>query len=159
MLTCGLDLTGIAEAETQQDFMDVLDKDVIEPLTALKVRQDRVFCTGILLYFRFDLKFRCSVPNPFKCKREQILHTADPCSLHSRWHDSFSFVLNHLTPFQFVVVCLFLFDCMYLINVAILYKYQPCMPRTIYPVVLFYPFPVCSLALARLALILSRVLD
>jgi hypothetical protein len=47
MLTCGLDLTGIAEAETQQDFMDVLDKDVIEPLTALKVRQDRVFCTGI----------------------------------------------------------------------------------------------------------------
>jgi hypothetical protein len=38
MLTCGLDLTGIAEAETQQDFMDVLDKDVIEPLTALKVK-------------------------------------------------------------------------------------------------------------------------
>jgi hypothetical protein len=87
-----------------------------------------------VLYFRFDLKFRRSVPNPFKCKREQILHTADPCSLHSRRRDSFSFVLNRPTPFRFVVVCLFLFDCMYLINVAILYKYQPCMPRTIYPV-------------------------
>jgi hypothetical protein len=74
------------------------------------------------------------VPNPFKCKREQILHTADPFSLHSRRRDSFSFVLNRPTPFRFVVVCLFLFDCMYLINVAILYKYQPCMPRTIYPV-------------------------
>jgi hypothetical protein len=33
---------------------------------------------------------------------------------------------------------------MYLINVAILYKYQPCMPRTIYPVA--FPF-VCVLTL------------
>jgi hypothetical protein len=33
---------------------------------------------------------------------------------------------------------------MYLINVAILYKYQPCMPQTIYPVA--FPF-VCVLTL------------
>ena len=36
-LTCGPDFTGIAEANTQQAFMDILDKDVIEPLTTLKV--------------------------------------------------------------------------------------------------------------------------
>ncbi len=28
--------TSIAEANTQQDFVNILDKDVIEPLTALK---------------------------------------------------------------------------------------------------------------------------
>jgi hypothetical protein len=88
----------------------------------------------------------------YKCKRKQILHTAVPCSFHSRWRDSFSFVLNRPTPFRFVVVCLFLFDCMYLINVAILYKYQLCVPRTIYPVVLFHPsaLPSLSLDLSRL---------
>ena len=42
-LTCGPDFTGIAEANTQQAFMDILDKDVIEPLTTLKVRLDRVY--------------------------------------------------------------------------------------------------------------------
>jgi hypothetical protein len=45
---------------------------------------------------------------------------------------------------------------MYLINVAILYKYQSCMPRTIYPVafpsvcVLTLNFP-CSLSLVSLS--------
>ena len=43
-LNCGLPFTSIAEADTQQTFMDILDKDVIEPLTTFKVRQDRVFC-------------------------------------------------------------------------------------------------------------------
>jgi hypothetical protein len=44
MLTCSLELTSIVEADTQQAFMDILDKDVIEPLTTLKVRQERVLC-------------------------------------------------------------------------------------------------------------------
>ena len=39
MLTCGLELTSITEANTQQAFMDILGKDVIEPLTNLKVGQ------------------------------------------------------------------------------------------------------------------------
>ena len=47
-LNCGQELTGIAEANTQQTFMDILDKDVIGPLTTLKVRQGCVFCTEIL---------------------------------------------------------------------------------------------------------------
>ena len=46
-LSCGLELTSIAEADTQQTFMDILDKDVIEPLTMLKVRQDHIFCGEI----------------------------------------------------------------------------------------------------------------
>ena len=46
-LNGGLELTGIAEADTRQAFMDILDKDVIEPLTGMKVRQDRAFYVGI----------------------------------------------------------------------------------------------------------------
>ena len=37
-LICGLEFRGIAEADTRQVFMDILDKDVNEPLAALKVR-------------------------------------------------------------------------------------------------------------------------
>ena len=34
--------TAIAEADTQQTFVDILDKDVIEPLAALKVSQEYI---------------------------------------------------------------------------------------------------------------------
>jgi hypothetical protein len=47
---------------------------------------------------------------------------------------------------------------MYLINVAILYKYQPCMPRTIYPVVFFFHLSVCFLVLS-LPLSLEFLID
>ena len=36
-----LELTGVAEASTQQTFVDMLDKDVIKPLEILKVSQAR----------------------------------------------------------------------------------------------------------------------
>ena len=38
--SCGLRLTGIAEANTQQAFLDVLDNDVIKPLATLKASQE-----------------------------------------------------------------------------------------------------------------------
>ena len=37
ILNSDLGLTGFAEVNTQQAFVDVLDNDVIKPLTALKV--------------------------------------------------------------------------------------------------------------------------
>ena len=45
-LTCGLELTGIAEANTKQAFIDILDRDVIGSFTKLKVRQISRFCMG-----------------------------------------------------------------------------------------------------------------
>jgi hypothetical protein len=47
---------------------------------------------------------------------------------------------------------------MYLINVAILYKYQPCMPRTIYPVVFLFHLSVCFLV-SSLPLSLKFLID
>ena len=37
-LTYSLELSGPVEVNTQQAFVDILDKDVIEPLTTFKVR-------------------------------------------------------------------------------------------------------------------------
>ncbi len=36
ILNCGLEPTAVAEANTQQAFVDILDNDVIKPLTTLK---------------------------------------------------------------------------------------------------------------------------
>ena len=39
ILHCGLEPTGVAEANTQQAFVDILDEDVIKPLVAFKVSE------------------------------------------------------------------------------------------------------------------------
>jgi hypothetical protein len=40
ILHCGLEFTCIAEANTQQTFVDILDNDVIKPLRTFKVSQE-----------------------------------------------------------------------------------------------------------------------
>ncbi len=52
ILDCGLGPTAIAEANTQQVFMDILDNDVIEPLSALKVSQEHLIREGIPVLIR-----------------------------------------------------------------------------------------------------------
>ncbi len=47
ILDCGLGPTAIAEANTQQAFVDILDDDVIKPLSALKVSQEHLIREGI----------------------------------------------------------------------------------------------------------------
>jgi hypothetical protein len=42
ILNCGPELTGIAEANTQQSFVDILDNDVIKSLRTLKVRSEHL---------------------------------------------------------------------------------------------------------------------
>ena len=45
--TVSLEPTAIAEASTQQTFIDILDNDVIKPLRKLKVSQDGLVQAGI----------------------------------------------------------------------------------------------------------------
>jgi hypothetical protein len=47
ILKCGREPTAVAEANTKQAFVDILDNDVIEPLTTLKVR--------LILFWRASL--------------------------------------------------------------------------------------------------------
>ncbi len=47
VLNCGLEPTAVAEANTQQAFVDILDNDVIKPLSVLKVSQEHFIRAGI----------------------------------------------------------------------------------------------------------------
>ncbi len=47
ILNCCLEPTVVAEANTQQAFVDILDNDVIGPLTTLKVSQEHLVQAGI----------------------------------------------------------------------------------------------------------------
>jgi len=46
ILNYGLEPTVIAEANTQQAFVDILDNDVIKPLSAFKVSQEHLVRSG-----------------------------------------------------------------------------------------------------------------
>jgi hypothetical protein len=46
VLICELVLTGVAEANTQQAFVDILDNDVIKPLQILKVSEKDLVLVG-----------------------------------------------------------------------------------------------------------------
>ncbi|KAH9017672.1 hypothetical protein EDB85DRAFT_2015103, partial [Lactarius pseudohatsudake] len=46
-LNCGLRLTAVAEASTQQAFVDIVDNDVIKPLRTLKVSQKHLVRKGV----------------------------------------------------------------------------------------------------------------
>ena len=47
VLICDTMLTGLAEANTQQAFVDILDNDVIKPLQILKVSEKDLVLAGI----------------------------------------------------------------------------------------------------------------
>ncbi len=47
ILNCDLEPTAVAEARTKQAFVDILDNDVIRPLTTLKVSQEDPVRVGI----------------------------------------------------------------------------------------------------------------
>ena len=47
VLICDMMLTGVAEASTQQAFVDILDKDVIKPLQILKVSEKDLVLASI----------------------------------------------------------------------------------------------------------------
>jgi hypothetical protein len=47
ILNCGLEPIAIAEANNQQAFVDILDNDVIKPLTRQKVSQEHLVRAGI----------------------------------------------------------------------------------------------------------------
>ena len=47
ILKCGQEPTAVAEANTKQAFVDILDNDVIKPLTTWKVSQEDLVRAGI----------------------------------------------------------------------------------------------------------------
>ena len=47
ILNCGLGSIAAAEANTQQAFVDILDNDVIRPLTTFKASQERLAREGV----------------------------------------------------------------------------------------------------------------
>ena len=53
ILNGDLEPTGFTEVDIQQDFVDVLDNDVIKPLMKLKVGQGHLFRAGVLTVRQF----------------------------------------------------------------------------------------------------------